>query len=144
MTYELLDGIADNVNPVLGAFTLLWAWIVRKRSRLGALQSNVATLVAVAVVYAFRAVDIKLKLWPSMGLDYSTHTGVHVAIVVSLWFIDKRAGLIGIGVALAYAALMIYQRYHTAADILSTAVVIAASSIAVWLVFRWAARQNAI
>lgn len=132
-TYEMLDRIADSVNPVLGVATLLWAWIARGHGNLGrgaraGILGNVATLASVGVIYLIGALDRKIGVWAAMGLDYSTHTAVCVACIVSLWWIDRRARIPATIVGLAYAALMLFQKYHSVADIATTAVIIVGSS----------------
>jgi hypothetical protein len=135
-TYEIFDHIADSVNPVLGLIALSWAWIARGRGSLGVgvragVLGNVATLVSVAIVYLVGALEKGAGLWAAMGLDYSTHTAVCVAIIVSLWWIDRRAGILATALGVLYAGLMLYQKYHSVGDIAATAVVIAGSSFLV-------------
>lgn len=89
-------------------------------------------MLAVALVYLVQAGDRSFQLWVAAGLDDSTHAGVHAAIVVSLWYIDKRAGWVGSVIALAYAALMLYQKYHGIWDLVSTAAVIVVTSWLAW------------
>jgi hypothetical protein len=132
-TYETLDRIADMVNPVFGVATLLWAWIARGHGRLGrgpraGILGNAATLASVAMIYLIGALDKKMGLWAAMGLDYSTHTAVCVACIVSLWWIDVRARIPATVVGLAYAALMLFQKYHSVADIATTAAIIVGTS----------------
>jgi hypothetical protein len=132
-TYEMLDRIADSVNPVLGVATLLWAWIARGHGTLGdgpraAMLGNLATLGSVGAIYILGALEKKLDVWAAMGLDYSTHTAVCVAVIVSLWWIDRRARIPATIVGLAYSGLMLFQKYHSVADIAMTAAVIVGSS----------------
>jgi hypothetical protein len=131
-----LDRIADSTNPVLGVATLLWAWIARGHGRLGSgaragILGNVATLTSVGVIYLVGAVEKQMGWWAAMGLDYSTHTAVCVACIVSLWWIDRRARIPAIVAGLAYAGLMLFQKYHSVADIATTAAVIVGSSCSV-------------
>src|SRR5689334_18031303 len=100
LSFENLDRIADSVNPVLGVFTLAWAWVVRKRSSHGGIPGNLGTLTSVAAAYALQWLDNRAHIWEAASLDYSTHTAVCTALVVSLCFIDRRAGIVGIAVGL--------------------------------------------
>jgi hypothetical protein len=139
MDYESWDRIADAVNPTLGLITLALSLAIRRPGNPPRWAQLLLTLAAVASVYAFGWIDAQLGIWPSAGLDFSGHTGVHVAIVVSLWIIDLRAGMAATAVALLYGALMIYQRYHSLADIATTAVVIAPLAWGIW----WAGKRLA-
>lgn len=126
MSYETLDTIADSVNPLLACLALLFPWLDRKavRDRGSPLGFWARTLLSLAAVYALMFADNRFHLWPSLGLDYSTHTAFAVAIVTSLGTMTFR-WLYFLGPVLAgYAGLMMYLGYHTLADILSTAVVI--------------------
>ena len=120
LSYETLDAIADSVNPTLGVVSLLVPWL-RPESRKKAIALDVFTLVAVALAYAGQAIDSRLGAWPSAGLDFSTHTAIFIAIASSLWQQGKAWRFAAALLGLAYAALMVYQRYHTWLDIVSTA-----------------------
>jgi hypothetical protein len=68
-----------------------------------------------------------------MGLDFSTHTAVAVALVVSLCAIKPSTWFGWVAVLFGYFALMLYQRYHTVADIVTTAAIITPPLI----IFHW-------
>jgi hypothetical protein len=120
LSYETLDGIADSVNPTLGIISLAVPWLVRKRSARRALVISGATLVAVGIAYVMQAVDSATGIWPHAGMDFSTHTAVFVAIASSLWQHGAVWRWIVTCVGLAYATLMVMQRYHSWFDIIST------------------------
>jgi len=141
MNYESWDRIADAVNPTLGLITLALSLVMRRPGNPPRWAQLLLTLAAVASVYAIGWLDSRFALWPAAGLDFSTHTGVHVAIVASLWMIDRRLGIAGAVIALLYGALMIYQKYHSAADIASTAVVIAPLALGIWILAQRATRR---
>src|SRR5688572_7171603 len=132
MDYESWDRIADAVNPTVGVITLALSLAVRRPGNPPRWAQLLLTLAAVASIYAVGWLDARLGLWSSAGLDYSTHTALHVAIVVSLWMIDRRAGMAGVAIALLYVALMLYQKYHSLADIATSAVVIAPLAWGIW------------
>ncbi|HEY0684559.1 MAG TPA: hypothetical protein VGD45_19640 [Steroidobacter sp.] len=125
MSWETLDAIADSVNPILGVIALVWPWIFWRSFWRRAALSVFTTLVSVAFVYVIAWLDARYGWWPSMGLDFSTHTAVAVTLVVSLCAIKPSIWFAWVGVLCAYVALMLYQGYHTAADIFTTAAVIA-------------------
>jgi hypothetical protein len=50
--------------------------------------------------------------------------------------IDWRVGIAGVVIGLAYAVLMLYQRYHTLMDIVTTTAVVAPLCLGFWLVAR--------
>lgn len=125
MNWETLDAIADSVNPVLGIIALVWPWLRWRGSWRRAAVSVTVTLLSVAFAYALSALDAKFGWWPSMGLDFSTHTAIAVALVVSLCSIKPSSWMAWAGVLLAYFVLMVYQGYHTPADIFTTLVAIA-------------------
>jgi len=124
LSYEQLDAIADSVNPVLLGLTLVVPWTPWFKAKLRPVRWIVAVLLALAIVYGMQFVDATLGWWPRWKLDYSTHSALAIALIV-LWSFASLMGLaVGLGVFGLYAALMVYQQYHTWADILSTALVI--------------------
>lgn len=139
-SFETLDAIADSVNPLLGLIALTWPWLRwRGQWRLAALHV-VATLLSVAFAYAITALDRMYGWWQSWGLDFSTHTAVCVALIVALCAINLSLAGWWVGVFGAYVALMLYQEYHSVADIVTAAVVVAPPVIAVRLWLRhWTA-----
>lgn len=143
LDYQALDSLADAVNPTLGVITLALALAVRRPGNPPRWAQVLLTLGAVAGIYLLSFIEASLKLWSSMGMNFSDHTGVHVAIVVSLWMVDRRFGLAGVMVFAAYAGLMLYQRYHTVADIATTAPLAAATAAGVWMLGSRAARRPA-
>lgn len=130
MNWQTLDAIADSVNPVLGIIALVWPWLRWRGSWRQAASNVLVTLLSVAYAYAMSALDARFGWWPSIGLDFSTHTAIAIALVVSLCSIKPSTWVAWTAVLLGYFVLMVYQRYHTPADILTTAVVIAPPLIA--------------
>jgi hypothetical protein len=124
MTYEQLDTIADAVNPALLVLSILIPLLTRSEYRGGKIRFFLSSFLSLAAMFAIGWVDSTMGIWPAKGLDYSTHTGLATVYVIgiSLW---KRALIVPCAVVfLSYVALMIYQRYHTLADIATTAIVI--------------------
>jgi small-conductance mechanosensitive channel len=65
-------------------------------------------------------IDNMVGIWPSFGLDYSTHTAVSLSIALSLCVLVLKARTIMACTFLMYMLLMLYQEYHTALDIVTT------------------------
>ena len=103
-------------QSILGVITLALSLAIRRPGNPPRWAQLLLTLAAVASVYAIGWLDARFALWPAAGMDFSTHTGVHVAIVASLWMIDRRLGIAGVVIALLYGALMVFQKYHSFAD----------------------------
>lgn len=122
MTYEQLDTIADAYIPCLLLGNLVSVALITRRqgARRGGLSLAVL-LIAVGGVYSVMLADHHLNLWPSLGLDYSTHTALALVAASSLTF-WRRGIILTVSLSLlAYCGLMRYQAYHTVADMLSTA-----------------------
>lgn len=84
-----------------------------------------AILLSIVIVYAVMALNKVVGLWPHFGLDYSTHTAIALVFVVYFLFKGKALAVFALISMLMYAALMVYQGYHSVLDISSTAVVVA-------------------
>ena len=134
LSYETLDTIADSINPTLLVVSLLLIGntLMTKRWRLAGMQV-LSMLAGLIIAYGLMFIDNRLKIWPAFGLDYSTHTAVAIVLVAFLTINAKSLTALWIGVLLAYFVLMLYQKYHTLADIIvTTAVVIAPVVLAMW------------
>lgn len=132
-TYELLDHIADCVNPTLGLLAISTPWLSMYRAPgLPPWMRVVGAISCVAIAYAGQAFDSLTAAWPSVSLDYSGHSAVCVALLVSLAQLSRRWVIAGTLIGLAYAALMMYQRYHTFADIVTTAIPVGLASALLW------------
>lgn len=131
MSYELLDLIADSYIPILLIFLLfgiLISFFVDKPAKRLALMGLCQAIFLVVCCYIMMFIDNNIGIWPALGMDYSTHTALSLSLCLSLCIIFKSARL-AIGVSfLVYVALMIYQKYHTVADIFTTAVVVSMCS----------------
>lgn len=125
MTYQQIDFIADLYIPTLLVITV--GLLIKDTASLGIkkqLEALSKQLVSIAIVYLFMAIDNALMIWPTVGLDYSTHTALALVFVITLSFRSLKCSLLSVTSMLFYAMLMVYQQYHTVGDILSTAVVI--------------------
>lgn len=120
-SYDTLDLIADAHNPLLG---LLWIALVlhagsMRRWRLAA-HRGLRGLLCLAVAYGLEHVDNATGLWPRLGLDYSTHTAVAMAMLATLWATSRGAGWLALATVALYLPLMLHQGYHGPGDIAST------------------------
>ncbi|ERB63041.1 hypothetical protein G3U99_12320 [Vibrio coralliilyticus OCN008] len=122
MTYEQWDAIADAYIPLIGCISLITILSVGFRSglRTGTKQL-LATLVSTLYIYALMFADNYFQIWPSFGMDYSTHTALALVFVTYLFSHSKALKWVSVASMIAYAILMMYQHYHTLADIITTA-----------------------
>lgn len=133
IAYEVLDRIADSVNPTLGLLALSVPWLRAHRASWPKPWFRVAgAALCVGIAYLGAAFDRFTGAWPALSLDYSGHSAVCVALLVSLSHLSRRWTVASVMIGAAYAALMMYQHYHTLADIVTTAVPIGLASEMVW------------
>jgi hypothetical protein len=136
LSYEELDRIADSYTPLLAALSLLFIAAALYRRQWQVLGMRLAGWLGVVLfAYGFMFLDNALKIWTAVGLDYSTHTAVAFALVVFLSANIRKLRWMWCGSFLSYLLLMLYQKYHTVADIVSTLVVVGAPIIYVSLTF---------
>lgn len=124
LSYAQLDAIADLYNPLLLLCSL--AFIARSLYKYGIRRAAAQLLVAfisLLIVYGMMGLDNQLRLWPRWGLDYSTHTAFALALVLFLWVCGKYRWLWPC-TFVAYLVLMVYQGYHSPADIVTTIAVV--------------------
>ncbi len=125
LDYETLDSIADIYLPLLGAISLTVTTItgITGRWQLLGIQAG-ALLTGLLIAYGLMFIDDYFRLWPLMDLDYSTHTAVALVLITFLIITLKQYVLFWISSLVLYILLMLYQGYHTLADITTTAFVI--------------------
>ena len=131
-TYEKIDWVADLVTPTLGVLALILPWLPMYSRSVAAWRRVACALLSVAVAYAGMYLDKFTGAWSAMSLDYSTHSAVCVALLVPLATLSRRWTVAAVLIGVGYAAIMLYQRYHTIADILSTAIPIGLASWGIW------------
>lgn len=135
MSYETLDIIADSYIPVLLVLFVagLVLTIYQSRSNFRVVISHLGFLLGLLIVsYGLMFFDNAVHLWPTLSLDYSTHTAVALSLVFALCVSFPSRWKIFIISMLVYAALMLYQRYHSVLDIASTGIVISLFSFALF------------
>lgn len=123
-TYQLLDTIADAYNPLLFLGYIVFSVLFwRRGDRLSALRG----FAGIVVAYGLMFIDNASNLWPSVGLDYSTHSAAALSLIA--FYIHKRrwnspAAMSFIASLVLYYALEVYQQYHSVLDIVTTAMVV--------------------
>jgi len=121
--YEKLDVIADSYNPILLLISLVMIMLsFKSKGKNYAFYEAVLLITLMLLVYGFQFIDKQLNIWSSLGLDYSTHTAFSVAIVFFVLFKDIKIYIIISFIC--YIALMLFQKYHTISDILTTVLAI--------------------
>ena len=131
-SYETLDIIADSYIPglLLLAIYLLLKPLFKDRNYRVFFRRVLQLLSWVVITYGLRFLDNYYQLFPSVDLDYSTHTAAAsllcLFIVINLPKNPLATKLIlAIGLSLfSYFGLMLYQQYHTLADIVSTLILV--------------------
>ncbi|OUR66385.1 hypothetical protein A9Q73_07255 [Bermanella sp. 47_1433_sub80_T6] len=130
-SYQTLDNIADAYIPALAILCLcllIKQFIARDWQRL--LREGGLFVMGLVVAYTIMFVDNALLLWPQFNMDYSTHTAVALVLVITLWVMkNSLQGIWSVFLfvsLLGYFLLMLYQQYHSVADIISTSLVVGA------------------
>jgi hypothetical protein len=124
-----LDKLADSVNPLLAIAAIVATIFEWRRSRHAAMTFAATALLGLAGVYAVQAIDAHFGIWRRWGGDYSTHAAFATCIVLAMALRFPRRRALLAAVLLAYFALMLFMRYHTAADIVSAAAVACAVTL---------------
>jgi len=129
MTYEQLDAIADGVNPALAILTLVLPFFIRPSIPHSRGLFFLATAISMTIMYLIGWVDKLLGVWAAFQLDYSSHTGFAVVLLISLSIWRRNLIPPSALILLSYITLMLYQQYHTVPDIVTTAAVIGSLTI---------------
>jgi hypothetical protein len=125
-TYEVIDAVCDSVNPILflSSIGVIGYFLIKKNYK-HSLFVGLGTLYGLLVTYGILFIDKKVQFWERMGMDYSTHTAFAFALCSVIGIFMEKAVLMAVILA-AYIIAMLYQRYHTVADIASTLLVLSA------------------
>jgi TRAP-type uncharacterized transport system fused permease subunit len=125
LSNDQLDAIADAVDPLLLLLTLALPVLASPRlSWWQRIWFYLAAGIGIGNVYLWRWLDEIYRLWPSVGLDYSTHTALAVTLIVSLAELRRRWLCWLLPLLFAYAILMRYLNYHSFMDVFTTTAVI--------------------
>lgn len=125
LSYETLDAVADAYTPLLAllAFGMVVSGLWLAQWKLSAIRS--LSLVGITfIAYGLMMLDAYLNIWSFFSLDYSTHTAVSLGLLIFLYFNARRLAIVWTGSFVLYLILMLYQQYHTIADIFVTGVVV--------------------
>lgn len=145
MDYETLDKIADAYVPLLAVAFLggITGLALNKPNERQVLLRVFLFFVGLLLVsYGLMSLDNALGIWPAAGLDYSTHTAVALTLVLSLCVLARQFWKPLASSFVLYALLMLYQKYHTVLDILSTMVPILLAALTLaWFLF-WRAKES--
>jgi hypothetical protein len=132
-TYRILDAVADSFDPLLALVALAIPLLHKPRNLRATIAYYVSAGAAIGFVYLVRALDIRYQFWPSLGLDYSTHSAFAASLVVSIGAFHRRWLAALACAAIAYFALELFMRYHGLADIASSASLAAIAALLVHL-----------
>ncbi len=132
-TYRILDAVADSFNPLLALLALTIPFLHKPRNLRTTIAYYISAGAAIGFVYLVRAIDNHYQLWPSLGLDYSTHSAFAASLAVSIAAFKQRWLTPLALAALAYFALELFMRYHGIADILSSASLAAVAALLIHL-----------
>ncbi len=123
MTFEQWAFIADLYTPIIVIVCVICMVLsgCKQGLKVGLLELS-GVVVSTLFIYAVMFIDNTLGIWPAFNLDYSTHTAI--ALVFIGYFIVYTPKLkVGMVLSLVgYAALMMHQKYHTLADIITTTI----------------------
>lgn len=124
--YEMLDAIADAVNPTLLIIAMALPLFRAVRGRIRVERWYLCAAIGLALVYAAMYADGVLLLWGRIGADYSTHTAFALVLCMLVSSITRQFMVAASLLFLGYVALMLYQRYHTLLDVVTTVIAVAA------------------
>lgn len=139
-SYETLDLIADAYIPLLAVISVAFILVPVRHMRWRDMARRLFAFALLGVIaYGLMFLDVRLQIWPRVGLDYSTHTAVALVLVIFLSVVGLRLWWLWLLSFLSYLLLMLYQEYHTVADMATTiaAVIIPASVVVGYLGERW-------
>jgi len=136
--YDKLDVIADSYIPIIFLYSIYKIIVYTIKSKSEGAIKLIQLTTLISVVYIVQSIDNKYQIWLSYTHDYSTHTAFSLAIVYFYIYSDLKSKLIITASFLCYLLLMLYQKYHTITDILTT---IAILSPAMYYISYYAKKQ---
>ncbi len=142
--YQSIAILCDSLNPLLfaGNIALLIQLVFRQKIQRGLYMLG-CLFAGLAITYSAYFLDRAMGLWPRFGSDYSTHTAAAMALALPLaLFTPYHRWLIL--TLLIYAALMVFQGYHSVLDIATTALAFSLLMCPILIAGRWAAWRSAV
>ncbi|GAM59743.1 hypothetical protein JCM19231_4103 [Vibrio ishigakensis] len=124
--------IADIYTPLLLALAVYLLMGRAKSQQRGFWLCAKPLIYSTIYLYVMRFVDIALDIWPSFGSDYSTHTAVALVLVVQIWMLNLKLGVLSAFSLLAYMQLMNFLDYHTYLDMVSTSLFLLPVFVLIW------------
>ena len=128
-TYRFLDAVADSFNPLLAIVALACPFLRRPRTLRATIAYYLSTGAAIGFVYLVQAIDNRYRLWPSLGLDYSTHSAFAASLVASMGAFNRRWVVPLVVALLLYFSLELVMRDHGILDIVTAAALAAISAL---------------
>ena len=127
LSYQTLDTIADAYIPALFILCLcLLIKLILNRNWQTVLRQGGLLVMGLVVAYALMFIDQYFSLWPMFDLDYSTHSAVSLVLIITLSVMLASWRMVWWLSLLGYFLLMLYQQYHSLADIISTVLIVGA------------------
>jgi hypothetical protein len=120
LSHQTLKIVADSVNPTLGILALAFPFAKWRGQWSPASRHIAITLVIVALTYSLRAALGLEAVWAHWGMDFTTHGAICIVLSVSLASLSWQRSWIWGAIFVGYDILMVYQAYHTWADIGTT------------------------
>lgn len=121
---RLLAILADAYMPAIALLLAYCLYLTYKESKRFFKGQLFLLTILLFVVYGFMFLDNIYKVWPKMGLDYSTHSALFFALSLCVYTIKSTFKYILGALLFSYFWMLIYLEYHTFLDILSTISVI--------------------
>jgi hypothetical protein len=114
--YDILDAIADGVNPALGLIAVAQLLNMAYKRRWRCAGIYLATLCALAtVIYGFMAFDRRIFDFP-----YSTHSAFAACFCALHAVYMPRLKFVWLGLLASYLGLILLQGYHSPVDVAVT------------------------
>ena len=122
----ILPIIADLYTPLIVIAWLQLIILMKSQSQEPHFYTKQALVLIgnLTVVYGVMLIDMFVHIWSSIGWDYSTHTAIVWAFIISMWSFSKRRFWWSTCSLMIYGQLMWWLDYHTWSDIISTSAVV--------------------
>lgn len=128
--------IADTYTPLFFVVAVYLLLRLAKQTNHSFWRVAKPLIYSTIYLYVWRFIDIALGIWPSFGSDYSTHTAVALVLVVQIWLLNFRLGIVSALLLVSYMQVMSFLGYHTYLDMLSTTLFLLPVYLLVWRHFK--------